>query len=331
MRVALAGLGGAALRGHMPALRHLAARGSVELIAICDPNPARLAVAATQLPGVRPFPDVPMLLSNIQPDLLAVATEPGAHLGLIRLGLSHGCDVLCEKPVALDQASYEQLGELRAEHPQRALMPVHQYRYAPGWQRFVRFAHTLQGERFAFEVRIERPGTDPHAHAPWRNDPRSGGGLADHAVHFLALVRDLRQSMTVDSAIRSYDDLGREHVRARVLIGTGTFDLTVNYGADHRRTTVELRSDRRWMRWIDTELEWSNTGHLAQRETVPALSDRHHVDGLYLPLYEDLLAHITAPGWRDDQWREVVHVGRVLVGLGRLADEATELCTGPAS
>lgn len=125
MKVALAGVGGAALRGHMPALGHLAARGKVELTAICDPDPARLAAAAAQLPGVRQFPDVLSLLNATQPDLLAVASDPGAHLDSIRLGLTHGCDVLCEKPVAINQADYEQLGELWAERPERALVPVH--------------------------------------------------------------------------------------------------------------------------------------------------------------------------------------------------------------
>lgn len=329
MKVALVGLGGAAQRGHLPALRQLALHRMAELVAVCDLDPARLAAASGLARAVRTFRDLESLLDATRPDLLVIATDPAAHIEFIRLGLAHGCDVLCEKPVALNPADYEQLRELRDLRPRRALVPVHQYRYAPGWRRFVSWARAMSDDPFDLAVRVERPGADPHAISSWRNNPGSGGGLADHGVHFLALARDLGSSMTALSADRSYDDHNREHVRGQVTVGSGVLDLTVNYSADHRRTTVSFRSNRHWMHWTDDEVLWSNTGRLVHRRRLPALSDRRHVDGLYLPLYADVLTRRTAPGWRDGRWREVVEVGDVLIELGRLANEAIELAPRP--
>ena len=331
MRVALAGLGGAALRGHLPALRQLTALRTAELVAVCDPNPARLTEAARLIPDVPRYPDIQSLLEDLDPEVLAIATDPAVHVELATHGMAHGCDILCEKPVALSRADYQQLREARERWLDRAVVPVHQYRYSPPWARFAAWARALPDEPIYLTVQVERPGTDPHAASPWRADPRSGGGLADHGVHYLALARELRRPMSVHTAKRTYDNLGREQVRCQLGIGPGVFELAVNYGAQQRRTTVTLHLDARSLRWCGSELTWANAGRPVRHRQVPALSDRTHVDSLYLPLYEEFLANRASHGWRGERWQEVLEVGEMVVEVAALADETTVSCPRPAS
>jgi predicted dehydrogenase len=320
MRVALAGIGGAARRGHLPALQRLAARGIVEFLAACDLNVARLAAA----PAARPYTDVRSMLRAAHLDLVVIATDPAAHIDLIREGFAHGCDILCEKPVVRTYAEYRRLRALRRSYPDRSLVPVHQYRYSPGWRRLISWVRSDPGEPFRFIVRVERSGTDPHANSSWRDDPASGGGLADHGVHYLALARQLHSGrMTVYSANRSYDDQGREHVRCQVAIGRDTLDVSVNYGGSRRQNTIKICRDDQAIWWIDDTVEWIDARRLRHRRTLPALSDRSHVDSLYLPLYEDILAHRGLASWRDDRWREVLDVSDALTLSTIIADDVT--------
>lgn len=95
-RIAIAGLGAAARKIHIPALAAL----DVEVVGGCDPV----------VPRDLPFPvcaSVERLLSESKPDILVVATPPDSHYELARAGLDHGCHVFCEKPFTetLEQAT----------------------------------------------------------------------------------------------------------------------------------------------------------------------------------------------------------------------------------
>lgn len=96
IRIAIAGLGAAARKIHLPALAAL----DVEVVGGCDPA----------LPRDLPFPvysSVEKLLVESAPDVLAVATPPDSHFELAWIGLDHGCHVFCEKPFTdtLEQAA----------------------------------------------------------------------------------------------------------------------------------------------------------------------------------------------------------------------------------
>ena len=85
---ALAGLGAAARRIHLPAL----SVAGLRVIGGCDP-----AVRDGEAP-FRIFDSPDRMLDETRPDLLVVATPPASHHALTRLGLLAGAHVLCEKP-----------------------------------------------------------------------------------------------------------------------------------------------------------------------------------------------------------------------------------------
>jgi D-apiose dehydrogenase len=100
-RVGLAGLGAAARRIHVPAYSRL---GSVQIVGGADP----LTPAGFRFPV---FTTAEELIEKTRPDVLCVLAPPDAHYALTKLGLTSGCHVFCEKPLA---GSLEEADELVA-------------------------------------------------------------------------------------------------------------------------------------------------------------------------------------------------------------------------
>jgi D-apiose dehydrogenase len=118
--VALAGLGAAARQIHLPALAKLGRE--VKVVGGCDPA-AR--------PQDFPFPlfaSVEEMLDRARPDLLVIATPPGARFALARLGLEAGCHLFCEKPFMPTLEEARAVSSLARER-KRSVVVNNQYRF----------------------------------------------------------------------------------------------------------------------------------------------------------------------------------------------------------
>lgn len=321
MRVAIAGLGAATVRGHLPALRLLECEGRVKLVAGADPSASRRSAVAAAIPGVPIFARTREMLAKASSDVLVIATEPRAHAALVRLAVDHQQQVLCEKPLVLTSGEFADIAACYAGRSNVGLASVHQYRYSPPWVRLEAAARLLDrmGVRFELSVEVERPGTDPHAAAPWRADLGSSGGmLADHGVHFLALAWTIRQELRVLAGLRTATDDG-EHSTARVSFGHGVLDLSLWSGGRRRLTCVGLESPQLRLCWRDATVDQFARGRSIGHERVAALSDRRHVDSLYVPLYRELAARGHDPSWWALRTAEALGVARALVAVLELA------------
>ena len=87
-RVAIVGLGKAAMSIHIPALRKILA---ARIVGAYDPM--------CRHPEFPSFPSVDDLLSTA-PDIVVIATPPGTHLTIAQAALRAGAHVFCEKPLA---------------------------------------------------------------------------------------------------------------------------------------------------------------------------------------------------------------------------------------
>lgn len=321
MKVALAGLGSAALRGHLPALSRLERERRVEIVASADPSASRRAVFGARHGNVALFATAAEMLERVPSDLLVVAAEPAAHADLAVLGLRHGRHVVCEKPLTLTADQHRAVVAGHRAAPDLALVPVHQYRYSPGWVGVERLARLAARGRVPFRmtVDVERDGADPSAFSPWRESlATSGGVLADHGVHFLALAWTIARDLEIVSAWRSCDERERETAAVRARCGAGELVVRTSRAGSGRRTRVDLRAGAVGFCWSD------DTGTLRVgrrnlcRWSLPALSDRHHVDSLYLPFYRDVHTGLGDPGWRGNRAAEALSIDRRLIGV--LAD-----------
>ena len=200
-RGALIGLGGIARLGHLPAFqRDPAVAARLEIVGIVDSSPA-LAVD-----GI-PLLSDPDHLAKLGPiDFVDICTPTASHLPLSLWALSQGYHVLCEKPVAVTRAEAATLATA-ARRAGRVVMPCHQYRYNPVWQRVKRWLDEgVIGRWHLAEFHVYRLKADQGADTsavPWRGRRADGRGgvLLDHGTH---LIYELLDVAGPPSAVRTW-------------------------------------------------------------------------------------------------------------------------------
>ena len=318
MTVALVGAGTAALRAHLPALGRGGDTDAVRVVAVVDPHEEHCAEVARRSPGARTYADVATAIAEARPDLVIVASPPSTHLAAVATAFSAGVDVVCEKPLGVAPGDARVLAELCAAHPERMLVPVHQYRFAPAWRRVqALYADAVAaGRPVDLRVEVERPGTDPLSSGGWRSAGlREGGVLGDHGVHYLALAWTLDGDVTLRAAHQAGDP-GREHATVDLATAGGDVRIEVSYAGERRRNLVQLTvAGGPVLRWLDGQLDIDpGDGSPSAGETTPALSDRQTVNDLYGDLYDEVLLNRDRVDWRRSRTTEAVAVGRLLAG-----------------
>jgi hypothetical protein len=98
-------------------------------------------------------------------------------------------------------------------------------------------------------------------------------------------------------------------------MGSGVLTIQAWNGAPVRRTCVELRLDRAAITWRDHAATVTIGKRTLLRRRVDALSDRGHIDTLYVSLYRDLIGKLRHETWRKRRTAEALDVGSTLVTL----------------
>lgn len=307
------------MRGHLPAIARLVSRGVATFVGAADPSESARSSAAAQCQSLPPplFVHAEQMLDALDCDLLVIAADPPAHADLITLGLARNVHVVCEKPLVLTREDYRRVARAHAQKTDLAVIPVHQYRYSPAWGWIVRCLRTAVRLRVPFRlvVDVERPAPDPLAASAWRADfDRSGGMLADHGVHYLALAWTIDPNLDVLAAARTWEG-DSERSAASLRLGSGALAVRVKTGAPARRTAISLEVAGVRLRWCDEMLAVSLGGRRALSRSAPTLGDRAHVDDLYRAFYADLAHNVRRPAWRAQRTVEALVVGRALLAL----------------
>ncbi len=176
--IALAGLGRAGRRIHLPAIKRLK---DLRVVGGYDP-------AAS--PGDFAFPvfaSPEELLAKTRPDIFVIATPPESHFDLARLGLEAGCHIFCEKPFtdSLDEAT--QLLHLAGQR-QRWIVVNNQFRFMNIYQRA---KEAIGGPEFGallFLTASQTFVTTPETEAGWRGADRRRT-CKDFGTHIFDLCR----------------------------------------------------------------------------------------------------------------------------------------------
>lgn len=189
--VAVVGYGFISGKGHVPAFLK---RNDVQVVAVADICPERLALAKKDLPEARLYSTWQELLEREKDlDVVDIATPPYAHAEIAVAALNQGFHVLCEKPLAPTTAQAREMLQA-AEAAKKVLFPCHNYKHAP----VVKVIEdaissgkigdvtsvTLQTFRNTHAKGVKEWNTD------WRRDFKlSGGGIAmDHGSHSFYLT-----------------------------------------------------------------------------------------------------------------------------------------------
>jgi predicted dehydrogenase len=317
-RGAIIGSGGIARSAHIPAFRETAGvRDRIELVALVDAADDVQPIDGLALPLLRHREE----LDRIGPiDFIDVCTPTASHVELVLWGLERGCDVLCEKPVALTRAEAARIAAAARAHG-RVVMPCHQYRYNPAWLRVREWLRDgLIGRWHLAEFAVYRPYADPGSRAearPWRGTSTAsrGGVLLDHGTHLIYQLLDVAGA---PSGVRSWtgrllhQEYDVEDTAAllfeypdRVAV------MLLTWAARHRENRLRFIGESGTIEWVGGELRLEAGGGREERCDFTRELDKRSYWRWFGSLFQDF---IVAMDRRDGEpfLRDIAGVAGVL-------------------
>jgi predicted dehydrogenase len=104
---------------------------TIDLVGICDINPGRLAYGKTYIGSDAPtFTDIDEMLEQVRPETLLVVSRDDVHHEHIIKGLEAGCDVICEKPMTIDEEKAQAIIDAERKNEGKVIITFN-YRYPP--------------------------------------------------------------------------------------------------------------------------------------------------------------------------------------------------------
>lgn len=181
-RAAVVGLGKRACEDHLPGFQR---SRLAELVAVCDPDEAKLARLAAEA-GVTGYSSHVDLLEREQLDFVVVAAPHAAHAAIVEDAARASVHVLKEKPFATSCAEAKRLAEL-ARSEGIEVMTTLQRRFNPIYTSYFQLADQI-GEPFFVDARYTMYVQAPHQ--GWRGSALHAGGgcLIDMGYHLIDLL-----------------------------------------------------------------------------------------------------------------------------------------------
>ena len=207
---------------HARAVRDTA---GLQLVAVCDRDPARAAVALASDPDARVHVSAEDLLDDPDVEVVVISTPPDSHAYWAMVALDRGKHVVVEKPMALTTRECDALIE-RSRRDGLALSVYQNRRFDPDYaviREAVRAGRL--GDVFHIETFVGGYG---HPCNYWHSDAAvSGGALFDWGSHVIDQVLDL-----MDGDVDSVTAVNHKRV---------WHDVT---NADHSRMTLHFDGGR---------------------------------------------------------------------------------------
>ena len=200
-------------------------RETSELVAFCDVNPTRMAVANRTIErlGAKPVPTFTPdrfdeMVNGAKPDTVIVTSIDRTHHRYIVRAMELGCDVISEKPMTVDEVKCQEILDAIARTGRR-LRVTFNYRYSPHATKIrelIRDGAIGTVNQVHFEWVLDTShGADYFRR--WHRDKRNSGGLLVHkATHHFDLVNFWLASRP--KTVFAFGDLmfyGRENAERR--------------------------------------------------------------------------------------------------------------------
>jgi len=292
--------------------------------AVAEIDPARLAVATTDFPGIQTYATVAEMLDRSDVELLAIITPHNTHAPLSIQCLDAGRHVVVEKPFAITTDECDAM--IAAAERRGLLVSTYHNRHWDGW--ILRAVDQIVGQRkigAVYRIALQMGGRSMPRDW-WRSDREiSGGILYDWGVHLLEYALQLlpgRKLVEVSGHAKHGYWVSKAKADAPWRLNpnedeaalTARFDdgvwLTLNM------TSLDMRHRPNFVEVVGTEgyygLNWSGWEHAYRRddETNVTETGKHPESQGHL-LYQNVADHLMR-GERlviTPQWaRRMIHV-----------------------
>ncbi len=223
------------------------------LIAVCDVKPERAQSAAERF-QCKAYTDFEMMLQREKPDVVHICTPHYLHAPLACAALAHGCHVLTEKPMAIDQKDARKMLDAAREND-RTLGVIFQNRYNAGSQLIRRCIDSGElGEiRAARMLLTWDRSPEYYSRSDWKGtwDKEGGGVIIDQAIHTMDLMRWFigRPVVSVQASLanRTHPDIRVEDTaEGRVEFEGGVYGVfyVMNHYCEDEPVRLELLGTR---------------------------------------------------------------------------------------
>lgn len=153
-----------------------------EVVALCDVNPKRLAVAVEEAGRpIATYTDFDAMLRDVAIDAVIIATKDSEHDSLIVKALTAGIDVITEKPMTIDDERCRRILEAEQNSP-GSVKVTFNYRYTPYVTRVKELLQSgiignIHSVQFAWYLDTVH-GAEYYRR--WHRNKESSGGLLVH-------------------------------------------------------------------------------------------------------------------------------------------------------
>jgi len=178
---------GAILSRHLEAIHH---NSEFELVAVCDIQSILVNNVAKRL-GIKAYTDYKEMIKSGTVNFITIATPNSLHYEQAIFSLTHGCDILVEKPVAFTKQEVVDIISTSNKFHRKAHC-VLQVRLNPT----VQLVKKLLSKNLLGDIRgvhfVQRWQRPLEYFSGWRAEPSIGGGtLYECGIHYLDVLQYL--------------------------------------------------------------------------------------------------------------------------------------------
>ncbi len=231
LRTAVIGLGRIGWQYHVP---QVSAHRGFQLVAVVEPLPDRRHEACAAY-GARGYADCDALLGAESLNLVVIASPTRFHADQAIAAFEHGCDVLCDKPMAPSLAECDRMISAMRAHGRKLMV------YQPHRARaeVTALRQILREGLIGSVYMIKRAVSTYTRRNDWQAFRKHGGGMLNNSgAHYIDQLLYLvgSRAKRVAGVLRTVASLGDAEDVVKALIETedGTIlDLDINMASAH--------------------------------------------------------------------------------------------------
>lgn len=213
---------------------------------------------------------------DLGPDIVVVATPHSRHVDQIRAALSFGGTVICDKPLALEASSLDDIARIASDTGRTVYCSMVQ-RCSPHVLRCRDYVHARIAQLRSIQITQHLRRDDPY-YRTWKGDPGVAGGgvIVNQAIHALDLalfVTGLKFDLMGAAALGRDGILVETSAVAMFRAGSATVNLAVTTdSASNERQCIRLCFENETVLIVGNEVvSWAAVPSTADDAAVRAV------------------------------------------------------------